>query len=75
MGDGVYRIEALRDQVVACLRGQKVYMTEGALALKLHVPLWAVLAGLEAAQLGGLVVFFAGYGYRLDEPVNSGVLA
>ena len=65
MGDGVYRIEQLRDQVVAALRVSAVPVTAGALALKLHLPLWAVLAGLEAAQLGGLVQFEAGAGYRL----------
>ena len=45
MGDGVYRIEQLRDQVVAALRVSAVPVTAGALALKLHLPLWVCWLG------------------------------
>lgn len=63
MAEGVYRIDALRDQVVALLRKEKSFLTRGAIAVRLDLPLWAVDSGLEAALAGDLVEFAAGQGY------------
>jgi len=59
----VYRIEFLRDKVVALLRHHGKGMTRGAIAHKLELPLWAVDAGLEAAMTGNLVEFISPDGY------------
>jgi hypothetical protein len=63
MAEGVYRIDALRDQVVALLRKEKTATSRAEIAAGTHLPLWAVDAGLEAALAGELVEFAAGQGY------------
>lgn len=63
MVEQVYRIESLRDKVVALLRQHGKGMTRGAIAVKLELPLWAVDSGLEAALTGNLVEFISPDGY------------
>ncbi|WP_367846429.1 hypothetical protein [Rhodoferax sp. WC2427] len=60
---GIYRIETVRDQVLHLLRGQKKAVGRDWMALALHLPTYAVDAGLEAAQAGGLVTYAAGEGW------------
>lgn len=63
MVEQVYRIEFLRDKVVALLRQHGKGMTRGAIAVKLELPLWAVDSGLEAAATGDLVEFVSPDGF------------
>jgi hypothetical protein len=65
VGDTVYRIDSLRDRVVAALRKKTTHTTKGDLAVELKIPLYAVEAGLEAAIVGGLAIF-AGGGFWAD---------
>lgn len=76
MVEQVYRIEFLRDKVVALLRQHGKGMTRGALAAKLVLPLWAVDAGLEAAVTGELVEFISPDGFWIKAhaaPVTGAV--
>lgn len=62
MGEPVYRIEAVRDQVMWLLRRRREPMTAGAISVALELPLYAVQAGLESGREGGLFDFTpAGY--------------
>lgn len=62
MAEGVFRIEDVRDRVVACLRKESRAISHEALVAKVALPVWAVDAGLESALLGGLVTYAAGQG-------------
>ena len=57
MGEQVYRIEFLRDRVVALLQERKATLTAGAIAVALDLPFWAVQAGVEAALAADQVQF------------------
>lgn len=63
--DQVYRIGSVRDKVLLLLRKRAKAMTAGELAEVLGLPYWAVKAGMEAAQLGGLAVYVPGVGYEI----------
>lgn len=63
--DQVYRIGSVRDKVLALLRTQARVMTAQALTEALGMPYWAVKAGVEAAQIGGLAVYVPGAGYEI----------
>lgn len=63
MVNPVYRIETLRDKVVALLRKQKTAISRDLMAIQLELPTWAVDAGLESAMKGQLVTFAAGDGW------------
>lgn len=66
MVDQVYRIGAVRDKVLALLRKTGRVMAAGEIAEALALPYWAVKAGIESAQAGGLAVYVFGEGYEID---------
>lgn len=73
MAEQVYRIEFLRDKVVALLRSHGKGMTRGAIANKLELPLWAVDSGLEAAVTADLVEFISPDGYWIKAHAPQGI--
>ena len=63
--DQVYRIETLRDMVLAALRQAPKLMTAEELAETLQLPNWAVMAGIHAARDAYLVGYLVGIGYGI----------
>lgn len=72
MGEPVFRIDAVRDQVMVLLRSRGVPMTAGAVSVALELPLYAVQAGLESGREGGLFDFTP-LGYRLSGALPDGM--
>lgn len=75
MGNTVYRIDALRDKVVALLRREKGALQRDQIATLLELPTYAADAALESALVGGLVEYSAGSGWwiKAAAPQASGV--
>lgn len=72
MAEPIYEREALIKQVVTLLLKEREPVTAGAMALKLGLPMWALLATLESALDLHLVTHVIGKGYRLV-PVETDV--
>lgn len=65
MAEPIYEREALIKRVVTLLLKEREPVTAGAMALKLGLPMWAVVATLESALGMQLVIHVVGHGYRL----------
>jgi hypothetical protein len=71
MADQVFEIDALRKRALELLRRHDSYMTVGAVAMALGVPLYAADCALESAYLAREATFEAGAGWKalpVDKP-------
>ena len=67
MSEPMYRIEDVRDQVLHSIRAHGPALDQ-ALADRLAIPLYAVQAGLDAAQVGQLAAPTADGVWRISTP-------
>jgi hypothetical protein len=69
--DQVMEIDALRKRVLELLRRHDSWMTTGAIALALGVPLYAADIALECCYLAREATFEAGAGWRAEAPAAA----